>query len=104
MLTLPCDMTACPPKTDDMSTTVTFAPPRPSSSAADNPEIPAPTTITSAVLRSGPAGAVSFGGGASDTLTAPVLGVAGGSSRGEHPASGAHANNDPIASRALSQR
>ena len=47
MLTLPCDMTAWPPNTDDISMTVTRAPLRPSSSAADNPEIPAPTMITS---------------------------------------------------------
>ena len=37
----------CPPNTDDISTTITRAPLRPSSSAADNPAIPAPTTITS---------------------------------------------------------
>ena len=49
MLTLPWDMTACPPNTDDMSMTVTRAPPRPRSNAAVNPEIPAPTTTTSVV-------------------------------------------------------
>src|SRR5438046_390302 len=47
MLMLPWDITACPPKTLDISTTVTFAPPRPRSSAAASPEVPAPTTITS---------------------------------------------------------
>src|SRR5712691_11279225 len=52
MLTLPCDITAWPPKTDDISITTTFAPPRPSSSAADNPDIPAPTTTASGVFRS----------------------------------------------------
>src|SRR5690349_13091621 len=73
MLTLPCDMTACPPNTDDMSTTVTFAPPRPSSSAADNPDIPAPTTITSADWRDGREGELSDGRRESDGSDWPAF-------------------------------
>ena len=41
-------MTAWPPKTEAISITVTFAPRRPSSNAADSPEMPAPIIIASA--------------------------------------------------------
>lgn len=82
MLTLPCDMTACPPKTDDMSITVTRDPPRPRSSAADNPEIPAPTTITSV-------GSLDGADGLESVRTFDVAG-------GEQPLSGSHAINDAM--------
>ena len=42
----PWDITPIPPKTENISITVTLAPPRPASSAADNPDIPAPTIVT----------------------------------------------------------
>ncbi len=46
--TSPSDITAWPPKTEAISTTTTRAPPRAASSAAERPEMPAPTMMTSA--------------------------------------------------------
>src|SRR5260221_14770630 len=98
MLTLPCDMTACPPNTDDMSITLTFAPPRPRSSAADNPEMPAPTTITSESCPDGAEGErpyVCSRGASSDR---PVLAETLSGVAGEQPPSQRHASSDTMAS------
>src|SRR2546422_5892807 len=45
--TIPLDITACPPKTEPISTTVTIAPLRAASNAAHKPEMPAPTMTMS---------------------------------------------------------
>src|SRR5262245_61049143 len=99
MLTLPCDMTACPPNTEDMSITVTFAPLRPSSSAADSPEIPAPTTTTSAAGLDGKAG-LSDGRCESEDSDRPELAATLVGAAGEQPPSGSQITNDAMARKA----
>jgi hypothetical protein len=79
-----------------MSTTVTFAPPRPSSRAADNPEIPAPTMITSAdwlddATDDGASGCSRFGG--IDDSTWPT---AVGCTADEQPLRGKPATNKAL--------